>query len=184
MKQKVQPKVNEEYLKAYYDNEANANRHMSFANTFGAVIMAVIWTLYLTGAFEVHAAILPIINVVFPLGIAVLLTPLLYVFLFKDKVRKPRYKYFVLFSFILVIAALNVIIPKHTMIAWALPLIMANHYYNPKVGRTVFVTTLIMMPLCMYAAMFVGEYDPNLIGNGLIVNGEIVYPDGAQARFD
>ena len=31
------------YLEAYYDNEANANKHMSFANAFAGIYMIVLW---------------------------------------------------------------------------------------------------------------------------------------------
>ena len=124
----------EKYLKAYYDNEADANKQMSFANAFGAVLMLGIWICYLTGFFFANDSIMPILNVLFPISVLVLLSPLLFVFRFKEFLRRPKYKFFVVFSFVIVIAALNIILPRNSFIGWALCIIMTNHYYNPKLG--------------------------------------------------
>lgn len=173
------------YLEAYYDNEANANKHMSFANAFAGIYMIVLWIFYLTGFFKIHSTITMIlVNVNFPVSILVLLSPLLYVFKFKDKLRKPNYKYFVLFSFIVVIGALNAILPKHTAIAWALCIIMTNHYYNPKVGLAVFIAVISLSLVSMYASMFVGEFDANLLlGNEVLEDASYTYADGPDGRY-
>lgn len=174
----------EKYLKAYYDNEADANRQMGFANAFAALLMLAIWICYLTGFFQVHKAVAPVIHVAFPISILILLTPLLYTFRFKQILKKPSYKFFVVFSFVFVIAAVNIIIPKHTLLAWALCIIMTAHFYNPKLCKITFFVCLGLMLLCIYGCMFLGEYDPNLIGNGLVVDGQIVYVDGVQERYE
>ena len=173
------------YLEAYYDNEADANKNMSFANAAAGLYMFVIWIFYLTGFFKIHSdTTLVLINIFFPISILVLLSPLLYVFVFKDKLKKPHYKYFVLFSFIVVIGVLNAILPKHTVIAWALCLVMTNHYYNPKVGIWVFVTALLFSLISMYASMFVGEFDANLLlGNETLETKDYVYQDGPVGRY-
>ena len=172
------------YLEAYYNNEADANRQMSFANAFAALLMLAIWICYLTGFFQVHKAVAPVIHVAFPISISILLTPLICVLRFKKMLSKPRYKFFVVFSFVFVIAAINIIIPKHTLLGWALCIIMTAHFYNPKLCKVTFGVVIGLMLLCMYASMFLGEYDPNLIGNGVIIDGEIVYVDGAKERYN
>ena len=173
------------YLEAYYDNEADANKNMSFANAAAGLYMLVIWIFYLTDFFKHSGDVTWIlINIFFPISILVLLSPLLYVFVFKDKLKKPNYKYFVLFSFILVIGALNAILPKHTVIAWALCLVMTNHYYNPKVGIWVFITALLFSLVSMYASMFVGEFDANLLlGNETLKAKDYNYQDGPVGRY-
>ena len=174
------------YLEAYYNNEADANKHMSFANAAAGVYMLVIWIFYLTGFFKINSGVtLVLVNVFFPISILILLTPLLYVYVFKDKIRKPRYKLFVLFSFVLVITALNTILPKHTLAAWALCIIMTNHYYNPKVGLSVFIAVIIGSILSMYGSMFVGEFDANLLYGNEVLSAGIApeYADGPIGRF-
>ena len=178
----------QKYLEAYYDNEADANKQMSYANAAAAAYMLVIWIFYLTGFFKVFSTTtLILINVLFPIGILVLLSPLLYAFKFKDHLRKPRYKYFVLYSFIFVIGALNVILPKHSAIAWALCILMTNHYYNPTVGLKAFISVIIASLIAMFGGMFVGEFDANLLfGNEIMqtINTQEIYANGVGARFE
>ena len=177
-----------EYLEAYYDNEADANKQMSIANAAAAIYMLAIWICYLAGWFKTHSDItVVLINVFFPIGILILLSPLLYAFKFKKQLRKPNYKYFVLYSFVFVIAVLNVILPKHSAIAWALCILMTNHYYNPKVGLIVFIAVIIASFGAMFGGMFVGEFDANLLfGNEIMenINTQEVYANGPRERFE
>ena len=182
------------YLEAYYNNEADANKRMSFANILAAFYMVVIWVLYLTDIFKINSNITRVVvNVAFPVGILMLLSPLIYVFGFGGKfLKRPNYKYFVLISFVVVIAGLNTILPKHTAIAWALCILMTNHYYNPKVGISIFIVVIISSLICMFASMFVGEFDANLLlGNDvlekypeLFAQGQRLYANGPKERFE
>ena len=176
----------QKYLEAYYENEANANKHMSIANAITGVYMIVIWILYLTDVFKIHSTVtFVLINIIFPVSILILLSPLLYAFVFKKHLRHPRYKYFVLFSFVVVIAGLNQILPKHSAIAWALCIIMTNHYFNPKVGIVVFISVLVLSLVSMYGGMFVGEFDANLLlGNESFEDGILLYANGPRERFE
>lgn len=174
----------EQYLKAYYDNEADANRQMSFANAFSAGMMLVIWIFYLTGFFVIRDYVKPLVNTVFPVSIVILLTPLFYAKFKPSILKRPNYKLFVIFSFVAVIAVVNIIIPKHATLGWALCLIITTHFYNTKVCNLTFGVIVGLSLLCIYACMFVGEYDPNLIGNGVIVDGKIVYVEGVKERYE
>ena len=172
------------YLEAYYDNEADANKQMGIANAFGGILLLVVWILYLTGAFYASAQIMPLINVLFPVSILLLFTPLIYNFKFKHVLKKPNYKFFVVFSFILVIAALNIILPRNSFIGWALCIIMTNHYYNPKLGRVTFVIAVSLMLICFFLSLFVGEYDANILGVKEVLNGDAVEIFGIKERYD
>ncbi len=171
------------YLEAYYDNEADANRQMSFANAMAAGLIFIIWMFYVTGFFKIVNATLPLINTIFPITILILLSPMVYAIWFKKHLRKKNYKFFVIFSFIAVVAALNIILPKHNVIGWALCLLVTNHYYNPKVGLIVFISVIVLSLFCMYGSMFIGEYDPNLLGQGIVQGDEIIQPGNASERF-
>ena len=170
---------NQRYLKAYYDNEADANRHMSFCNAIAAFVMFAIWMCYVTGAFKVVNLIIPIINIIFPAGILILVSPIVFAIWFKDRLRRKGYKYFVIGTIILVMATLNLILPKHSMIGWALCLVITNHYYNQKVCLTTYIVVLILALVILYGAMFIGEYDPNLLGYPPDQNN----PYGAVERY-
>ncbi len=175
-----------QFLEAYSANEADANKNMSFANAAAGAYMLLIWIFYLTGFFKIHSDVTRIlINVSFPITVLVLFSPLLYVFIWKDQLKKPRYKNFIIFSFVLVIGALNIILPKHTFIAWALCILMTNHYYNTKIGTGVFIAVSLLSIPYMYASMFVGEFDPNLLlGNEVIKDGHAMYSEGPAARYE
>ena len=178
------------YLEAYYENEANANKHMSYALLFTAVLLAIIWIGYFVGLFNVTPTTLVITHIVIAFSLGILISPMFY--LKTPRIKKPGFKYFVLFSFLLVISILNVVIPKHLIIGWAVCIVLTNHYYNPKVGRVVFIVTAVAMFFCLYAGMFLGEYDSNLLNgqldakNSLIYNYtlENVYPDTPTGRFN
>ena len=174
-----------EYLKAYYDNEADANRQMSFANAAGAVLMLALWICYLSPLFYAHPKIMPWLNVFFPVSILILLTPLLYALKFKKFLRKPKYKFFVVFSFIFVIAVLNIILPRNAIIGWALCIVLTNHYYNPKLGRISFIAILGLMLICLYGSLFVGEYDPIMLGaTGIEADGSVTEVFGIVNRYN
>ena len=172
---------NKKYLEAYYDNEADANKQMIFANAFAGSILFVIWIMYLTGVFPLYTNTLTLINIFLPINIFILFTPLFYL---KKGLKKPRLKYFLVFSFIFVVAILNVIIPKHAIIGWALCIAIVNHYYNTKLGLKAYITVLILMLLCLYLSMFVGEFDPNLLGEGKVIDGQITYVYGVKTRYN
>ena len=178
----AETKINEKYLEHYYANEADANKQMSFANLLGTITMLVIWMLYVFRVFPLHDSTYILVNIISPINIFILLSPLF--FLKSERIKKPRYKYFLIFSFIFVISILNLVLPKHTLLGWALVIVMVNHYYNPKFGKIVFAVVMVMMLLCMYGGMFVGEYDPHFLGDGYVENGQIVTPDRAIDRYN
>lgn len=179
---------NDKYIEAYINNEISANKSMAKGNALAGLVMFVIWILYIFKIFPVGDSTYLLVNIVFPIDIVILITPLIYVHYKSHRVRNNGFKYFVVFSFLLVISVLNIIVPKHGIIGWALCLVITNHYYNPKLGRAVFIATLISMLLCMYLGMFVGEYDPNLLGKGIVTikDGKeyIYFPPTSLERFE
>ena len=159
------------YQKAYYDNEADANKHMSYVNAAAGILALVIWILYLTKVFTIPDHFFVFICVLFPAIAILMFIPLFFVK--TDVIRKPGYKYFILFSLLAVICALNISVPKHSVLFWPFAILIANHYYNPTIGRVIYSVSLVLMLLCMYLGMFFGEFDENLFGGG------VIKPDGS-----
>lgn len=160
-----------EYQRAYYENEANANKYMSYVNGAAGVLAMIMWVLYLTRVFSIPDHFLLAVHIMFPIIAIVMFVP---VFLVKTSlVRKPGYKYFILFSLLVVIMVLNVVLPKHSLLFWPFAVLMASHYYNPTIGRVVFGVSIIAMLVCLYFGMFFGEFDENLFGGG------VIKPDGS-----
>lgn len=182
--------MNKKYLEAYYENEYDANRRMVFILTSTAIFLFIMLILYNVGVFSVTKSTLTIIDISFPINIIILLLPLTSL---KNKYyRRPHFKNIVLIDYILVVSLLNIIIPKHAILGWAACIITANHYYNPRVGRGVFIFTIIMMFISLYLGLFFGEYDSNLLtgqmhtADGLIYNPflEQTFPDTPFGRFE
>ena len=159
------------YQKAYYDNEADANKHMSYVNAAAGILALVIWILYLTKVFTIPEHFFVFICILFPAIAILMFIPLFFVK--TDVIRKPGYKYFILFSLLAVICALNISVPKHSVLFWPFAILIANHYYNPTIGRVIYSVSLVLMLLCMYLGMFFGEFDENLFGGG------VIKPDGS-----
>ena len=188
----MQKTERDRYLEAYYENEYNANKEMSYALAFAGILIAVIWIMYLIpGIFNVTPQARLITCIALPVVILLFWEPILTIkFGFH---HRPGFKYFIIGEFIFAIAILNIIIPKHAIIGWALCIVLTNHYYNPKICKITYLITLIAMLLCIYAAMFLGEYDPNLLMGeaevkpGIIhtfTNYDITFADNPKGRFE
>ena len=157
-------KKRRQFQQILHENELNANWQMAKVCAFGAFVLAIVWVAYLAHWFPLYDYTL--VNVFIPIDIVLLLIPL------AIKRTKffvhPVFKYFLLFGFLAVIGVLNIIIPKHGILGYALIIVLAGHYYSTKLGRIMFVATLITMFVCLYGGMFVGEYDTNLLGAGML----------------
>ncbi len=191
-KQEVKYNIPEEYLREYYENEYDANKQISYALALTGGIIGIIWILYLIpGIFTITKSTRIITGITLPIVILILDSPLFWIK--RNMGHKPAFKYFVLITFMLSIAVLNVIIPKHAIIGWALAIVIVNHYYNPKLGRTIFIITLVAMLISIYLAMFFGEYDPNLLMGELddkasvihqYIDYTVTFPDTPQGRYE
>ena len=190
-KKKVeQPQIDQGYIDEYLKNETDANRQMIFANLLGAAFLLIILVLYALRVFEFPDSSLLFVYIILPVDIAILVSPVFY--LKSNRLSKPGFKYFVIFSFLLVMATLNILIPKHMVIGWAIVIIMTNHYYNPKLGLIVFIFIIISVLVCLYLGAFFGEYDPYLLSDGLVDgvvvyemrDGLYVYPDTPVERYE
>ena len=159
-----------EFSNKYYDNEADANKHMSYVNAAAGVLAIVIWIMYIAKVFTIPDHFFPVVCVLFPVAAALMFVPIFFVK--TDVIRKRGFKYLILFSLLAVIIALNISIPKHSLLFWPFAILMANHYYNPTIGRVIYIVSLLAMLFCLYAGMFFGEFDENLFGGG------VIKPDG------
>ena len=152
----------------YLENEGDANRHISYVDAVAGVLALAVWILYLTRVFEIPDYFFPAVAIMFPLFALVLFVPLA---LLKTKaIYHPAYKYFILFSFLAVVASMNVAIPKHGVLFWPFAVIMANHYYRPTVGFVVYAVTVVAMLVCLYLGMLFGEFDENLYGAHIVIS--------------
>ena len=172
-------------IEALRKNEISANKQMVNVNIFTAIILIIVFLLYAFKVFPVYSTRL--IFIFFPIDIGILLSSIIWV---RGKsIYKAGYKYFLLFSFLIVVGLINMIIPKHGILGYAAVIFLTNHYYNSRVVKIMFVSTLIMMLLALYAGMISGEYDINLLTEGIIQfdeNGNpfIYHPNTVKERIE
>ena len=142
-------------------NEADANRALGRGSLVTAIVLVLVWIGYLTGLLHVGASTLTHVNIVFPIIIVVLV--LTYLESKMKFVNDAWFKYVLIYSFLASMVVLNVLIPKHTLLGWALAIVICGHYYNKKVMIMVFVSVLIMMFVALYGGLLLGEWDSNLL---------------------
>lgn len=159
-------------LETLRNNEIDANKRMVKVNVFTAIVMLIVFMFYVTKLFPVYNYTL--IYIFFPINIALLLSSLIWVR--GKRIYLSGYKYFLLFSFLSVVGIMNMVIPKHALLGYACVLFLANHYYNTKVVKIMYVSTLIVMLIALYGGMFCGEYDANLLTEGIIKYDELGNP--------
>jgi len=161
-------------------NEINANKSLAIGSLFTAGVLLILFILYVTGAFYVSPKALVNIYVSFPILFVLLVSAF-----FTSRTRlveNPRFKYGLIIQYILVMFVLNVLLPKHAIMGWALSLVMMTHYYNPKVSIFTFISIAILMFVAIYLGMLYGEWDANLMG-GSGQFGKIII-DGVEIDID
>ena len=188
----MQKTERDRYLEAYYENEYSANKHMSIALAFAGLMLLFVWALYLIpGIFNLTHQARLIACIALPVAILILWFPI--ITFKKGFYRHSWFKYFLITEFIVVMALLNITIPKHAIIGWALCIIVTNHYYNPKVCKVTFVATMLSMLICLYFAMYLGEFDSNLLTgevddvSGLIhtyIDPNVTFTDDPVGRYN
>lgn len=164
---------------ALRENEINANRQMVFTCAVSSLVMLFIYFGYIFKLFYMRDYTM--VYIFMPIDIIILLIPLLFL---KTKVlQKYWFKYVLMGLFLFVVGVVNVVIPKHGILAWSIAILISNHYYSRRFGAMTFGASLILMLLCIYLGMFFGEYDPTLLTEGLVVDGKIVNPESPLERW-
>ena len=171
----------------YEKNEHEANRQMILLCVVLSAILFIVWVVYFINNFahffDTTRSINILVNVFVPIDSIWLLSTLVFL-KFDSRLSKPGFKYYIVIMVIIVIIVINNILPRKSLLAWVLPVVITAHFYNIKFSRTIFIISLVAMLYCLYAGMFFGEYDAILIGPGIVVDGEIVQPENAVDRFN
>ncbi|MBO4285833.1 MAG: SpoIIE family protein phosphatase [Bacilli bacterium] len=160
MKKDRDAKFNESLLK----NEIAANKAIALASLITAGVVLLLWIIFLTGIVKMKN--MTQINIIFPITIFMLAVPFFAVRL--PSTKQNILKYSEIINFALMIALLNVVIPKHAILAWAAIIMMAAHYYSRKTTIFAFILVAVLMAAVIPGSMLIGEWDANLMG----ANGE------------
>lgn len=165
-------------------NEINANKALCTGSIFTAIVLVVLIILYVTGVFRVSHKTLINIYISFPIFIALLGST----FFFRNGkwVEFGWVKYYLVFQFITIMFVINILLPKHGILGWALAMILVTHYFNPKVTFVASISIAVLMLAAIYTGMLYGEWDANLMGDsGYFDNGlRYVLVDGVPVEVD
>ena len=149
---------NQEYLKAFEANEKEANLYTTRCLRILALIVAIVWALNALGIFTVPAEVMTIAA---PLSMAVFLVPGILCKFFR---RKPyQLKYYIMLCCVLGITILSAALPKHSIVAWAAPIILACHYYSKRLSWGTLGATTVCLLVSLVLATYFGEWDPYLL---------------------
>lgn len=153
-------------------NEVNANKALASGGLFTALVLLILLVLYLTGVFKTSDTSKLHVYIVFPIFSILLIAT--FIFSKTKHVEAPAFKYFLITHFIAIMFILNILLPKHAILGWALAIVLITHYYNPKVTLFGFISVAILMFIAIYLAMFYGEWDANLMGasNYVTIKGQ------------
>ena len=145
-------------MKAILENEEEANRYAANCLAVCAGVGAISWLFNLLGIFIIPEKIM---NIGMPVTIMFFLIPTL---LCKLIDLKPLWvKYIFIMCGIVGIFILSSAMPKHGVLAWAVPLALSCHYYSRKLTQFTLVASWVFFSASIYVGMYIGERDLNLM---------------------
>lgn len=175
MKTRKSPKINTEAeLKAILENEAEANQFAAKCLAICAIVGALAWLFNLVGIFVVPATMM---NIGMPLTILFFLIPTL-----MRKIVDTRslwVKYVFIFCGVLGIFILSSAMPKHSLLAWTVPLVLSCHYYSKKLTQLTLFASWIFFSASIYISMFIGQPDINTLITPSGARNTTITPEGA-----
>lgn len=143
---------------ALVKNETEANRYAARCLAVCGGVGAMAWILNLVGIFIIPDKIM---NIGMPITILLFLLPAL---LCKITGGQPLWlKYAIIMCGITSIFILSSAMPKHGVLAWAVPLALSCHYYSRKLTRLTLVASWVLFSASIYVGMYIGEGDLNLL---------------------
>ena len=164
-----------DYKDAFIHNETEANRYSAKCLRILAFIVMLIWLLNTIGLFTVLQNIMTIAAVIS------LIFFLLPTFLCRIcRKNTDKLKYYIMFCCVLGITCLGCALPKHTVLAWAAPIILSCHYYSRKLSWGTLAASIFCMILSLPLATYFGEWDPYFLRalpyeGERIITGEMLF---------
>lgn len=145
---------------ALLENETEANRYAAKCLAVCAGVGALAWLFNIIGIFIIPPMIM---NIGMPFTILFFLIPSL---LCKVTNGTPSWlKYAIVVCGIISIFILSSAMPKHGVLAWAVPIVLSCHYYSKNLTRLTLVASWVLFSASIYLGMYIGEGDLNLMIN-------------------
>ena len=147
-----------EYVNAFTQNEKEANRYTAKCLLVLAAIVAVVWVLNIIGMFTVPKEVMTIAA---PSSMVVFAIPTVLCRFFKKKPH--QLKYYIMLCCVLGITLLSSALPKHSIVAWAAPIILGCHYYSKRLSWGTLAASVFFLNVSLIVATYFGEWDPYLL---------------------
>ena len=145
---------------ALLENEAEANRYAAKCLSVCAGVGALAWLFNILGIFIIPPIIM---NIGMPFTILFFLIPTL---LCRITGGTPSWlKYGIVVCGIISIFILSSAMPKHGVLAWAVPIALSCHYYSQSLTKLTLVASWALFSASIYVGMYIGEGDLNLMIN-------------------
>lgn len=145
---------------ALLENETEANRYAAKCLAVCAGVGALAWLFNIIGIFIIPPMIM---NIGMPFTILFFLIPTL---LCKVTNGTPSWlKYAIVVCGIISIFILSSAMPKHGVLAWAVPIVLSCHYYSKNLTQLTLVASWVLFSASIYLGMYIGEGDLNLMIN-------------------
>lgn len=145
-------------LSAFLENEKEANYYAAKCLSVCAVVGVTSWILNLLGIFIIPGQIM---NIGMPLTVLFFLLPTLLC-----RLTGGRYAWVkdaIIMCAIIGVFIFSCAMPKHSILAWTLPIMISCHYYSKNLSRFALIASCILLSGSVYIGMFVGEGDLNLV---------------------
>lgn len=126
----------------------------------------IIWGLNLVGLFTIKQGIM---NVTMSAGLCIVLIPIFLLKVFKVSVHSL--KIISISCLVLGIAIMNCGMTYQSLLSWTVPILIASHYYSPKITKITFTGTAILMFVTMYIGLFWGAWDANMMDSADVIYG-------------
>lgn len=158
-KNKRSEKINSDtQWQALLENEAEANQYAVKCLAVCAGVGALAWLFNILGIFIIPAAIM---NIGMPFTILFFLLPMP---LCRLTNGTPSWlKYVIIICCIISIFILSAAMPKHGVLAWAVPIVLSCHYYSKNLTKLTLVASWVLFSASIYLGMYIGEGDLNLL---------------------
>lgn len=147
-------------------NDIDTTRYVIRSLKVITLFAIMIWTLNALGIFTIKQSIM---NVTMSLGLIVAVTPALLLKVFHFSGRSL--KILSITCLVLGIFIMNCGMTYQSLLSWAVPILIASHYYSPKTTKITFIATAILMCLAMYIGLFWGAWDSNMMDSEQAVYG-------------
>lgn len=143
---------------AMQENETEANQYAAKCLIVCAAVGTLAWLFNLLGIFIIPPMIM---NIGMPFTILFFLIPTLLCKLTKG--THGWLKYVIVICGIISIFILSSAMPKHGVLAWAVPIALSCHYYSKRLTQLTLVASWVLFSASIFVGMYIGEGDLNLL---------------------